>query len=146
MGAVVLPVLEAFMSEHVLDQSDGGVGVASAVLRTGFGVETDTAGSTVVLRLQGELDMASTPGLKVALGEAFDQGPSAMAADLTELTFIDSVGIGALIGASRRASTAGCSFALRSPRRSVLRVLQLTGVEQLMAIETGPSPSSPDVL
>jgi len=129
------------MSEHVLDQPVGSVDVASAVLLSGFGIEMDADDGAVVLRLRGELDMASTPRLKEALRAALERRPSMLAVDLSELGFIDSVGIGALIGAAPRAASAGCSFVLRSPRRSVQRVLRLTGVEQLLAIE--PELSSP---
>lgn len=126
------------MSEHVLDPPDDLPLVASAVLRTGFHVSPAASEGTdgaVLLRLSGELDMASAPGLGRALDAALDGRPSAVALDLTELGFVDSTGLRLLIGACRRAGGQGCSFVLRSPGRSVRKALVLTGLDRLMVIE-----------
>jgi anti-sigma B factor antagonist len=138
------------MTEDVIEPS-ADAGVASALLRYGFHVRSDGVGSddagrsgiangTVVVTLQGELDMATAPGLGRALTEALDARPPAMVLDLTDLTFLDSTGIRILVTACRRAETDGCPFVLRSPRRSVLKALRLTGVDRLMVIEPHPGP------
>ena len=128
------------MSDNVLDGAEDLTQVASTLLRTGFHAGVDNTEGTVVLRLQGELDMATAPGLARDLHTALDARPSTLALDLSELTFLDSTGIRVLITASRRAEDQGCSFVLRSPRRSVLKALRLTGVDRLMGIETAPPP------
>lgn len=127
------------MADHVLEPGDLE-DVGSSLLRTGFhagssGHEEDE----VVLKLQGELDMASAPGLGRALATALDAAPAMLTLDLAGLTFLDSTGLRVLITASRRASGQGCTFVIRSPNRSVLRTLQLTGVEKLMVVEPPPA-------
>jgi len=127
------------MTDHVLDPPDDGVaGVASSLLRAGFHAEADSAEGSVVVRLQGELDMATAPALSRALDTALDALPTALVLDLRELTFVDSTGIRVLITSCRRAAGQGCSFALHSPRRPVLKALRLTGVDRLMVIEPTP--------
>ena len=121
------------MSQHTLDQTPPGD--SSDLLRTGFHVDADCTVDTAVLRLRGELDMATAVALRLALADAIDGGPSSLEVDLSELTFVDSTGIGVLVGASRRAEDAGCSFVLRGPSRSVMKALHLTGVDKVMDIE-----------
>ncbi len=109
--------------------------------RTGFSVQCETTAGVVVFRLRGELDMATAVDLRSRLAEELGKGPGAVAVDLTELSFVDSSGIGALLVASRRAQEAGCSFVLHSPGRAVRRALQLTGVDALLKIEDDPPRS-----
>jgi len=129
------------MPDHVLDPSDQPTGVASGLLRAGFRVDTDRDGGDVVVRLQGELDMATTPALFRSLDTVMDTRPQTLALDLSELTFVDSSGLRVLITSSRRAGGQGCSFVLRSPQRAVLKALRLTGMDRLMVIEPGPLAS-----
>ena len=123
------------MPKYVLDGSDDLALVTSDLLRTGFSAEADTANGVIVLKLQGELDMATAPGLGQALNRALDARPTTLRLDLTELGFLDSTGIRVLIGGCRRAGAQGCAFVLRSPSRSVMKALKLTGVDRLMEIE-----------
>ena len=124
------------MSENVLASADGSYD-AVTLLRTGFHAATAGTDDTIVLRLQGELDMATAPGLGRTLDTAISAGPATIALDLRELTFVDSTGIRVLITACRQAGKAGSRFVLRSPCRSVRKALVLTGVDRLMAIEPG---------
>ena len=110
---------------------------ASDLRRTGFHAEVQPLESSVLVRLHGELDMATAPALGRTLHTALGAGPSILALDLRELTFVDSTGIRVLITACRQAEKAGCRFVLRSPSRSVRKALLLTGVDRLMAIEPG---------
>ncbi len=126
------------MSQHILDH---GTLECPDLLRTGFGISTQRSDGTVVLGLQGDLDVATAAELWRALAEALEGAPSSLVLDLSELFFVDSSGIGAFVGAGRRAREVGCSFVLRSPVRPVQKALRLTGVDQLMTIEHAPPPS-----
>jgi anti-anti-sigma factor len=106
-----------------------------ALRRTGFHVGVARVDGTVVIQLQGELDMCSAPALGRDLTEALDGMPHTISLDLSGLTFLDSTGIRVLVSAHRRAAAQGTGFILRSPRPSVLRVLKLTGIDQLLAID-----------
>lgn len=125
------------MSEHVLDQPDDQARKAAA-LRPGFHTTSDRSDEGALLRLSGELDLATAPALGDAVAEALELKPRTLAVDLSELVFIDSTGISVLIAAHRRAEREGSSLVLRQPRGGVLRTLQLTGVDQLIAIEVEP--------
>ena len=124
------------MSEHVIEPS-AAQDVPSALRRYGFCVDPDRSEETLVLRLYGELDIATAPMLREALSSAMEARPSRLRLDLSDLTFVDSTGIGAIMSGARRAAMLGCAFVLRSPGPTVLRTLHLIGVDQLIAIDTG---------
>jgi anti-sigma B factor antagonist len=124
------------MSKHLAHPA--GSTRDSELLRTGFQVDAESADATVLLRLQGELDMATAVELRRAVGEAISGLPQVIVADASRVTFVDSTGIGVLVGGSRRAQAAGCSFVVRSPSRSVLKALRLTGLDQVLDIEADP--------
>jgi anti-sigma B factor antagonist len=109
---------------------------ASAELRrTGFAVTVDSSDRSTVLKLDGELDVATAPALEEAMASAFGADPSSMVVDLTDLTFLDSTGIRVLVTAGRVAEGTGCAIVLMAPTAPVLRALRLTGVDRLLAIE-----------
>ena len=112
---------------------------SASALRTRFDVEAERVGDTTVLRLQGELDLATAPRLRRMLGAVLDSRPAVVVLDLTDLTFVDTSGVRVVRAACVRAGVEGCSFALRAPIRSVEKTLRLTGVDRLLNIEERPS-------
>ena len=74
-------------------------------------------GGVLVFKLRGSLDLATTPTVRAALTEATDSGPHDIIVDLTQLEFLDSTGLGVLIGAHRRAAEHAGSFRLVDRRR-----------------------------
>jgi len=103
--------------------------------------ETSSAGKSV-LHLAGSLDLVSrdemlTAGRRV-LG---DEQYGGVVLNLSEISFIDSTGIGALVELSRAAEDAEKSFALQDPSARVRRVLTLTGLDGHWAEEPSSTPS-----
>lgn len=79
------------------------------------------------IRLAGELDMATAPELDVVLDAAVEQGGTILM-DLSELTFMDSTGIHAVVRAAVALQGRGCLI-LHGEQDRVRRVLDLVGVE-----------------
>ena len=84
-----------------------------------------------VLRLSGELDLATEEDLLIAFRSGSNDGPEVIL-DLSELEFIDSTGIRAFVTIAKEASPRG--VVLRSPRRAVRMVINLTRVEDAAAV------------
>lgn len=80
-----------------------------------------------VFVLSGELDISSCRGLAEQL-----QGPpgSLVVVDLSELTFVDSCGLGAIHSARRLAQKNGGTLVVSRPQPAVYRVLELTGLDK----------------
>ncbi len=84
--------------------------------------------ATALLVVEGELDLATAPGLKWALGDLIDAGRSLIVVDLSAVSFIDSTALGVLVGA-RRSMGAGGRIAIVCTNESVLKIFELTGLE-----------------
>jgi len=90
----------------------------------------DTDGIRVVT-VRGEIDHAVSGVLGAAL-RAADHRPPRIVADLSGVTFMDSSGINAFIGAHQAASGARGWLRIAGAREPVLRVLRLVGLDALI--------------
>ena len=96
-----------------------------------FEADARQVGDLIVLSLTGELDMATAPELHQAVERAQDQGP--IVVDLRDLTFIDSTGIRALIQVYWAGQDGRSTVSFIRAQPHVQRVLQMAGVEGLLA-------------
>jgi anti-sigma B factor antagonist len=91
-------------------------------------------GELVVFKLRGSFDLATSPTVRVALAEELEKGKPDLLLDLTELEFLDSTGLGALIGAHRRAVERGGSVRMIVRDGPILRLLNITGLIRVFAV------------
>lgn len=91
-----------------------------------------------IVRLAGELDLASREIVYRALQEAASSGSVETVVDLSRVSFIDAVGLRGLITAQQDARAADHRLILRHPHRAVRRLLELTGLQALMKLESAP--------
>jgi anti-anti-sigma factor len=94
-----------------------------------------TGPAHTVVRVEGELDLATAPELASAL-EALDSGTGPVIVDLTEVGFVDSSGLSTLLQARQRLAGASGAPELRLvvTRPSILRVLDVTGLADVFAV------------
>ncbi|MDO4848474.1 MAG: STAS domain-containing protein [Coriobacteriia bacterium] len=76
----------------------------------------------------GEVDVSNADELRAALDAALLETAGELVADLSQTTYIDSTGIGVLVGAAHRAAEAGKKLVVAQPQKNVARVLELLGV------------------
>ena len=86
-----------------------------------------TASGPAMFTLKGELDLASTPLLDAAIGQSVARGGSILI-DVSDVTFADSSGIGAIVRSARGLPT-GC-LVLHGVREQLGRVIHIMGVEE----------------
>jgi anti-sigma B factor antagonist len=91
-------------------------------------LKTEDGGDTLLFKLRGSLDLATAPTVRAALSDATEKGRSHLIVDLTHLEFLDSTGLGVLIGAHRRAAERGGSFRLVIGDGQIARLLNITGL------------------
>ena len=89
----------------------------------------NTAEGRCSLAVTGEVDVSNASELRDALDGAFASEASEVEVDFSDVTYIDSTGIGVLVGAKRRAEESGLHLTVVNPQRNVARVLSLLGVE-----------------
>jgi anti-sigma B factor antagonist len=83
----------------------------------------------VIAGVTGDIDMSTVAGLRERLFELADSGQP-LIVDLNRITFIDSAGLGALVGAARRADAHGGSLHAVCSRPQTRKLLWLTGVDR----------------
>jgi len=96
-------------------------------------VRSDPTGAPVV-SLTGELDMSNADALKNTLASITARRPPRLTFELSGLRFIDSAGIAVLLEAAEQID----AVHVREPSQAVRRVLELTGLVDVLTIEPGP--------
>jgi len=97
-----------------------------------FTVEYETLPHYALCRPIGELDSSTAQQLREALGS--QPAPRRLVIDLSQVPFVDSAGLGALIGGIRRTREAGGDVAISAPHREVLAVLRTTGFDRILPV------------
>jgi anti-sigma B factor antagonist len=93
----------------------------------------------MVLDLRGEVDLATAPQLRRGLHDLVDQGHHRIAIDLGNVEFMDSTGLGVLIGSLKRVKEAGGALVLAGIRPAVARVFEVTGLDRIFTIHASSS-------
>ncbi len=78
--------------------------------------------------VEGEVDVSNADELRNAVDAALVLDAPEVTVDLSQVPYIDSTGIGVLVGAAHRAADAGKKLVVASPQKNVARVLGLLGV------------------
>lgn len=91
-------------------------------------VQSTASGKLVVVTPEGELDLATSPVLRDALGAACDAGALTVVLDLALVTFLDSTTLGVLVGANKRLRGLGGRLIVVNAGGEPLKVMQLTGL------------------
>lgn len=86
------------------------------------------------MRLHGELDLATVDELATVLDECIAHPTCRrVVVDLSEVTFIDSVTIGALVLAYNKAANTGHALSVTGATGQVHRILELAGVLDVLS-------------
>lgn len=91
-------------------------------------------GGWSVLQVGGEVDVATAPRLREQLIKLVNDQRFRIVVDLGGVDFIDSTGLGVLIGALKRVRTHGGDLALVCGERRILKVFEITGLDQVFRI------------
>jgi anti-sigma B factor antagonist len=94
-----------------------------------------TFGDLVVVQPEGELDSFGASSFRQVIAEI--AGAARVIFDLSAVTFIDSVGLGLLVGGIRRTRERGGQVAMACRRPSLLRVLSHSQIDTIVTI--GPT-------
>lgn len=96
-------------------------------------IDVRREGDDAVVHLAGELDISTSPDLQDTLAELTD-APRHVAVDLSELEFMDSTGLAALLGAHKTLAENGGTLELRHPNKMVVGLVQITGLDDVFEI------------
>jgi anti-anti-sigma factor len=107
-----------------------------------FDIHESAHDGVVRLVLSGEVDLAAIPAIRDEVGRHLRvDSVTHIVVDLSAVTFLDSSGIGILVGCQRQATEAGKIYQVVNAHGRVADVLELTGVMKLLA--GPPSAATP---
>ncbi|MEM7184177.1 MAG: STAS domain-containing protein [Spirochaetota bacterium] len=90
--------------------------------------------NTIIIEMVGELNLYSTPAFKDILNNVYDTGVRKILLSLQSLQYVDSSGLGVILGFQSKLSKDDGYICICSPTESVLAVLELTKLKQIMKI------------
>jgi anti-sigma B factor antagonist len=116
------------VNEYALDNADG-----MTELMRGFSVREDS-GHTIIMAV-GEIDAYNASALTATIREQIRRGHHRLVVDLTAVPFVDSSGLGALVGGYKRTRVhADGKFAVISVARRFLDALRITGLVRVLPV------------
>ncbi|MGH9995562.1 MAG: STAS domain-containing protein [Nitrososphaeraceae archaeon] len=97
-------------------------------------IEITDQGDYRVLRPSGDLDVYTVGSLRDALGKMIEEETPRVVVDLDSVPFMDSSGLGALMGGVRRLREAGGDLAIACTREQHLKLFTITGFGEGVSI------------
>ncbi len=91
-------------------------------------------GERAVVHLGGEIDVYTAPLVREKIDEEIHAGRNDLVVDLSDVTFVDSTGLGVLVGRLKLARTRGGSLSLVGTDDRVLKVFSITGLDKVFEI------------
>jgi len=97
-------------------------------------VTSRALGDRNVIDVAGEIDVYTAPALRQRLAALLDEGRADLVVDFSRVTFMDSTGLGVLVGALKRVRGLDGRLVLVIGQDRVLKVFRITGLTQLFTI------------
>jgi anti-sigma B factor antagonist len=111
------------------------------LLRVDCSSEADTAR----IAADGEIDLATVNKLRSAVTEVIQKGVRHLTVDLDKVSYIDSSGLGMLIGAHKRMTSTGGTLTILCSQARVLRLLSITGLDRVLRVTGHAGDYEPDL-
>ncbi|NLO99554.1 MAG: STAS domain-containing protein [Clostridiaceae bacterium] len=92
-------------------------------------------GQSVIISVKGEIDIYSAPDFKESLYKSINDVQQNIILDCRDLTYIDSMGLGILVGALKRVREKDRNITIRNPRNTVRKLFRITGLDKAFIIE-----------
>ena len=105
------------------------------MLHTDYGYETQSRDRLLCVYLHGEIDHHSAVSLRGELDALIlRERPLRLVLDLSRIEFMDSAGLGLLMGRYRLMKDLGGEMAVERPNERILKILRLAGMERFFEI------------
>jgi anti-sigma B factor antagonist len=97
-------------------------------------IERATSADVTTITVRGEVDLYTSPDLRAAIMDAAPAAPGGLELDLGGVEYMDSSGVATLVEGFKRSRELGKTFALVTPSRAVMKVLELTRLDAIFEI------------
>lgn len=97
-------------------------------------VETGERDGETVISLRGEIDVYTAPRLRQTLIDLIEKGASRLVVDMSAVDFLDSTGLGVLVGGLKRVKAKEGSLKLVVSQEKILKIFDITGLTKVFPI------------
>jgi anti-sigma B factor antagonist len=87
-----------------------------------------------IVNARGEIDVSTSPELHDVLAGVISRRPELVIVNLSEVTFIDSTGLGVLVGTARDLRAKGGELRLVATQPHIIKLLELTGLDEMFDV------------
>ncbi len=102
-------------------------------------LETRQENDRTVIEVGGEIDVYTAPKLRERIIELVDEGQYHLVVDLEKVEFLDSTGLGVLVGGLKRVRGHDGSLQLVCTQERLLKIFRITGLSKVFAIHGSQS-------
>ena len=99
-----------------------------------LGLDVTEKDGFTVLSVSGEIDVYTAPQLRERLIELVGEGKTNLVVDLSGVDFLDSTGLGVLVGGLKRVRSQDGDLSLICTQSRILKVLEITGLTNVFKI------------
>jgi anti-sigma B factor antagonist len=103
-------------------------------VRMELSLSTYDSGDHKVLEVGGEVDVYTAPRLREKLVELVEQGARHVVVDLSRVEFLDSTGLGVLVGALKRLRAVNGTFGLVCAHERLLKIFRITALDRVFQL------------
>jgi anti-sigma B factor antagonist len=104
---------------------------------SGFRIHDERRDETaVVFSVHGELDLHEAPALQERIAAAIDRGAKLIVVDLTQVSFIDSMALGVLLGAVKELRLRDGNLRLVVPNPSLRRIFEISLLDRVFTLDS----------
>ncbi len=97
-------------------------------------LDVNQHGAHCVLGVRGEIDVSTAPRFRECLIGLVNDGHRQVVADLSEVDFLDSVGLGVLVGGLKRLRSHEGNLSLVCTQGRILKVFEITGLDTVFTV------------
>lgn len=102
-----------------------------------YGIQKEFLDGTWKVKLSGEIDIYNSAELKSELTQLMEEQAADVHVDCTELEYIDSTGLGALVGALKSIKSSGKEMCLSNVKSNILKLFHITNLDKVFIIKEG---------
>jgi anti-sigma B factor antagonist len=97
-----------------------------------FSIDVSEHGGCTILTVEGEIDVATAPQLRQAAVRLANDGKTSLVIDLSGVGFLDSTGLGVIVGVVKRVRTQGGELAIAGADNHVRKVFEITRISDVL--------------
>lgn len=99
-------------------------------------LESRAEGPFEIIEVGGEIDVYTAPRLREAIVGAIEAGHTRLVVDVEKVEFLDSTGLGVLVGALKKVRADGGTLDIVCTQERILKIFDITGLDKVFGLHT----------